>query len=99
MPTAPTGLRPIVSARTRHTRLCMRESKSRWCCVLETLPRSCCSLRDSQISEVCNCSGPNPQRNRPFALPLLEIIDQQRRLLYAVHIQSCLFTTHFNSQP
>src|SRR6185295_8505401 len=94
MPAEPTCR--TVGSRTRHTRSCKPQSRSRWSHVLKTLPSS---WRDAQISEVCECSRSNPQGNGSFALPLLEIVDEERRLLDAIHIQPCLVTAHFNLHP
>src|SRR5262245_20481832 len=83
----------VVFAQTRHTRSCKPRSRSRSYCVLETLPNS---LRDAQIGEVCERARSNPQCHGSFTLPLLEIVDQERGLLDAIHIQPRLFTAHFD---
>src|SRR5215510_8649144 len=88
-----------VQSQTRYTRSCKPQSRSRSYCELKTLPSPSCSLRDAQISEMCERSGSNPQRNGSFALPLLEIVDQERRLFDAIHIKPRLFTPHFNLHP
>ena len=53
-------------------------------------------VADFEIAEVANRAGTHPESNSAFGVALLQVVDDQRRLLRSMDKQACLVTPYLN---